>query len=44
MNVPNFPKGKRPKATDVNPWYGVYFPSDLSVFTEGAKNIAPETA
>ncbi len=24
MNVPNFPKGKRPKATDVSPWYGVY--------------------
>jgi len=24
MNVPNFPEGKRPKATDVSPWYGVY--------------------
>ena len=26
MNVPNFPEGQRPKATDVSPWYGVYFP------------------
>ncbi len=25
MNVPKFPEGKRPKATDVSPWYGVYF-------------------
>ncbi len=24
VNVPNFPERKRPKATDVNPWYGVY--------------------
>ncbi|MBI4487582.1 MAG: TIGR04283 family arsenosugar biosynthesis glycosyltransferase [Deltaproteobacteria bacterium] len=24
MNVPNFPEGQRPKATDVSPWYGVY--------------------
>ncbi|MBI2087475.1 MAG: DNA polymerase III subunit alpha [Deltaproteobacteria bacterium] len=24
MNVPNYPEGQRPKATDVSPWYGVY--------------------
>ncbi len=24
MNVPNIPEGKRPKATDVSPWFGVY--------------------
>lgn len=24
MNVPNFPQGQRPKATDVSRWYGVY--------------------
>ena len=24
MNVLNFPEGKRPKATDVSQWYGVY--------------------
>ena len=24
INVPNFPEGKRPKSTDVGPWYGVY--------------------
>ncbi len=24
MKVPDFPEGKRPKATDVSPWYGVY--------------------
>jgi len=24
MNVPDFPDGQRPKATDVSPWYGVY--------------------
>ncbi len=32
MNVPKFPEGKRPKATDVSPWYGVYldvWPRDL---------------
>jgi len=28
MNVPNFPEGKRPKATDVSPWYGVYSRED----------------
>jgi hypothetical protein len=22
MNVPNFPEGQRPKATDVSPWAG----------------------
>ena len=25
VNVPNLPEGQRPKATDVSPWYGVYF-------------------
>ena len=25
VNVLNFPEGQRPKATDVSPWYGVYF-------------------
>jgi hypothetical protein len=29
MNVPNFPEGQRPKATDVSTWYGVYRPRDL---------------
>ena len=24
MNVLNLPEGKRSKATDVSPWYGVY--------------------
>ena len=24
MNVLELPKGQRPKATDVSPWYGVY--------------------
>ncbi len=28
MNVPNFPEGKRPKATGVSPWYGVYSRKD----------------
>jgi hypothetical protein len=25
VDVLNFPEGQRPKATDVSPWYGVYF-------------------
>ena len=25
VNVLNFPEGKRPKATGVSPWYGVYW-------------------
>ncbi len=24
MNFPNFPEGKRPRATDVSPWLGFY--------------------
>ncbi len=31
MKVPNFPEGKRPKATDISPWYGVYFEDEVSV-------------
>ena len=29
VNVLELPKGQRPKATDVSPWYGVYFVSTL---------------
>ncbi len=35
MNVPNFPEGKRPKATDVSPWYGVYQSQETKVMMEG---------
>jgi hypothetical protein len=31
VNVPNFPEGKSPKATNVSPWYGVY--QSLPIFS-----------
>ncbi len=36
MNVPNFPEGERPKATDVSPWYGVYSPLSLFLLSVNA--------
>ncbi len=39
VNVLELPKGQRPKATDVSPWYGVYDAeaSDTSFFSSRAR-------
>ncbi len=43
MNVSNFPEGKRPKAIDVSPWFGVYSmtmngPYDQIILPDGIRN------
>ncbi len=39
LNVLNSPRGKCPKATDVSPWYGVYF--QLAFAIDRVKAVAP---
>jgi ABC-type Zn uptake system ZnuABC Zn-binding protein ZnuA len=41
MNVPYSRTGRRPKATDVSPWYGVYAPVFLLAWTAAAWGAEP---
>ncbi|TAK07944.1 hypothetical protein EPO44_03270 [bacterium] len=43
MNVLSLPEGKRPKATDVSPWYGAYPCLTSNVTHRRAAGILPRT-
>ena len=39
VNVLELPKGQRPKATDVSPWYGVYLQALRSRLTASSERV-----